>query len=303
LSFASGRAIPAAFSLAVAACACVLAPPAAPATTIRFNTGGPGLPAIMVTDNRRSTNGYLELVRGREVVARSPARHGIAASSGHLTVPNLLADDVARAFGNGAVIASATYDGGPRIGADACAGSRAFTVTRPVGSEAGFAAAFRRSGAPVPGQRLRWTDTAVAADRPLAAGQMVRVLTRRDDGGIEVVSRGSGVVAACAAPSDAQVLSATRRALARTGAKLRPGARTLPFAFPEPGSVWLEVRERAGALIGVGRKRNRRAGTAGVRIRWTGRRLPARVTLSAYFAPERAGASAQLGLRAATLRR
>ena len=86
-------------------------------------------------------------MRGREVIARSMDRDGIAASSGYLTVPNLIAGDVARAFGNGAVIASATYDGGPRIGADACAGRQAFSVTPVAGTQAVFVGAFlaRRS--------------------------------------------------------------------------------------------------------------------------------------------------------------
>jgi hypothetical protein len=106
------------------------------------------------------------------------------------------------------------------------------------------------------------------------------------------------------------VRTATRRAVVQTAARLAAldRVRVLPFRFPEAGSVCLEMRNRAGALIGIGTKRLRRPGTAGVRIRWTGRKLPARVTLTASFAPARAGAAAQqsatrLGLRAAALRR
>jgi hypothetical protein len=287
--------------LAVAACACLLAPPADAATTIRFNNGGPGQASIVVTDNRRANKGYIELVRGREVIARSLDRDGLAASSGHLPVPNLLAGDVARAWGNGGVVVSATYDGGPRIGAGACAGRQAFTVTRAAGTNAVFAGAFKRSGELV--QLLRWTDDAVAADQPLAVGEIVRALTRRQADDIEIEARANAVVAACGAPTDAEVLAATQRALARTGASLRTGVKALPFAFPEAGSVYLEMRDHAGALIGSGAQRLRRAGTVDIPIQWTGRRPPARVTLSASFAPDRAGATAQLGLRAATLRR
>ena len=281
--------------LAAAACLSVLAPTATAATTIRFNNGGPGAVSIVVTDNRKTDNGSIELVRGSEVIARSMDRDGLAASSGYLTVPNLIAGDVARAFGNGAVIASATYDGGPRIGADACAGSRAFSVTAVAGTQPVFVGAFLPGGDLVPGQRLRWTDAAVTAVQPLAAGEIVRALTRHPEGDVEVVSRSSGVVAACAAPTDAEVKAATRRAIARTGAKLRTmeRVRALPFAFPEAGSVCIELRDRAGVLIGIGTKRVRRAGSADVRIRWTGRRMASRVTLSASFAPERAGATAQ----------
>ena len=74
----------------------------------------------------------------------------------------------------------------------------------------------------------------------------------------------------------------------------------LPFRFSEPGSVSLEVRTRAGAVLGTGTKRLDRAGMADVRTRWnaSGRRLLRRgtfvdVVLTATFAPARAGALAE----------
>jgi hypothetical protein len=299
-------------SLAGAACLCVLAPSAVAATSIRFNSGGPGPASIVISDNRTTRNGYVELVRGREVVARSLDRDGIGASSGYLTVPDLIAGDVARSYGDGRLLTSAIYAGGPRIGADACAGSTAFSVTHGDSAPATWVGTYLPGGALVPGQRLTWSDATsftVAAEPALAAGQIVRVLTKRQDGGVEVTERASGVIGPCAAPTDAQVRTATRRAVMATGAKLgKLDARRLalrqtvmlPFRFPEAGSVSLEVRDRAGTVLGTGVKRSNRAGMADVRTRWsaTGRRLLRRgrfvdVVLTATFAPARAGSVAE----------
>src|SRR5215207_9491305 len=172
-------------SFAVAVSLCALAPTAHAATSIRFNSGGPGPASIVVSDNRTTRDGYIELVRGREVLARSLDRDGIGASSGYLNVPDLIAGDVARAYGNGALLATATYAGGPRIGAGACAGSTAFTVARGEGTPATWVGTYLPGGALVPGQRLTWADSStftVAAEPALAAGQIVRVLTKRFEG-------------------------------------------------------------------------------------------------------------------------
>ncbi len=299
-------------SLAGAACLCVLAPSAVAATSIRFNSGGPGPASIVVSDNRTTRNGYVELVRGREVVARSLDRDGIGASSGYLTVPDLIAGDVARAYGDGVVLATATYAGGPRIGADTCAGSTSFSVAHGAGTPATWVGTYLPGGAFVPGQRLTWTDATsftVAAEPPLAAGQIVRVLTKRQEGQVEVTERAGGVVGPCAAPTDAQVRTATQRAVAATGAKLGTldprrlalrDAVMLPFRFSEAGNVSLELRDRAGAVLGTGVKRLNRAGVADVRTRWSvaGRRLLRRgrfvnVVLTVTFAPARAGAQVE----------
>jgi hypothetical protein len=296
-------------TLVVAASLCVLAPSAQAATSIRFNSGGPGPASIVVSDNRTTRDGYVELVRGREVVARSLDRDGIGASSGYLTVPDLVAGDVARAYGAGAVVATATYTGGPRIGPDACAGSTSFSVAHGAVTPATWVGIYLPGGALVPGQRLTWTDATaftVTAEPALAAGQIVRVLTKRQEGEVEVTERAGGVIGPCAAPTDAQVRAATERAVAATGAKLgtldprqlaRRGTVKLPFRFSEPGSVSLEVRDRTGAVLGTGAKRLDRAGMADVPTRWSaaGRRLLrhgrfANVVLSATFTPARAGA-------------
>ena len=242
----------------------------------------------MVADNRTTRDGYIELVRGREVVARSLDRDGIGASSGYLTVPDLIAGDVARAFGNGAVIATATYDGGPRIGTDACAGSAAFTVARRGRRAGGVGRRVPPGGALVPDLRLAWTDAAsftVTAEPALAAGQSLRdpdqapgrrcrghLTDRRRDRRV----RARGADRRAGADGD----QARRRGDGRETGDAGPAAlalRTrLPFRFSEAGSVRLELRDRAGALLGTGAKRLPAAWPMYVPADRRGRRLLAR---------------------------
>ena len=117
----------------------------------------------------------------------------------------------------------------------------------------------------MPGQRLTWTDATsftVAAEPALAAGQIVRVLTKRQEGEVEVTAaRQRRDRAMRRRRPTPRCRTATRRAVAATGAKLgkldtrRLALRqtvVLPFRFFEAGSVSLEVRDRAGAVLGTG---------------------------------------------------
>ena len=93
----------------------------------------------------------MELVRGM-VIARSAERNGIGAAGGHVKIPSIVAGDVVRAYGNGARIATTTYDGRPAIGG-ACDGRSSFTVTRsesarPPGSASTVSACCGRTRAP-----------------------------------------------------------------------------------------------------------------------------------------------------------
>ena len=280
-------------------CAAVPAAPAAAATTtFRFHAGIERA-RVSVSDGRAADRGYMELVRGGMVIARSAERNGIGAAGGHVKIPSIVAGDVVRAYGNGARIATTTYDGRPAIGG-ACDGRSSFTVTRSESARTTWVGVDRR--------RLLWEDArtyAVAVSPALRAGLITSVITTSDDGTIEVISRRDTRVGSCRTmppparvpPTDAELRRATRRAVVAAGTKLRQArlgrSVTLPFTCLEPGSIRYELRA-GGAVLGSGVTTVAERGETKVKIPLSAAAQRARrLTLIATFAPARADARSQ----------
>jgi hypothetical protein len=273
----------------------MVAPPAEAATTFRFHAGVDRA-RVSASDPRAAEHGYVELVRGGMVIARSLERNGVGAAGGHVTVPSLVAGDVVNAYGNGALIATATYDGLPTV-AGAFRGRSSFTVTRAESARTTWV------GLEPPRQRLLWEDArvfTVGSDRALALGQTASAITTASAGDVDVVSRRDVRVERSAAPAHvpptrAELRRAMRRSVRAACAALsraRLGRRvTVAFSFLEPGSVQLELKA-GGEVVGSGVETAARAGRGRVTVALS-RRARGRLMLTATFVPARAGARPQ----------
>jgi hypothetical protein len=281
-------------------CAAVPAAPASAATTtFRFHAGTERA-RVSVSDGRTAEHGYIELVRSRMVIARSAERNGLGAAGGHVKIPSLVDGDIVRVYGNGAMLAAATYDGRPAI-AGACGGRSAFTVTRSESARTVWVGVD-------PQRRLLWDDArtfAVAATPALRFRQTVSVITSSGDDTIEVISRRDLRVARCrdvppparVPPTDAELRRATKRGVVAAGARLRRArlgrSVTLPFRCLEPGSIRFELRS-GRRVLGSGVTTVAERGEAKVKVPLTGAaRRARRLTLIATFVPARAGAKSQ----------
>ena len=170
----------------------------------------------------------------------------------------------------------------------ACAGSAAFTVARPAGAPVVWVGAYLTGGELVPGQGLQWADAGsftVAAAPALVAGQSLRVLTRREEGPVEVESR------TCGRDRGVPAGGADRRAGAnRDAARGRGHGREAGDAGREAAGAARDDRAAVrvlrgaaasasssgtatGVLFGTGAKRMVGAGMADVRVRVDGGRL------------------------------
>ena len=261
--------------------------------------------------------------------------HGFA---DELEVSGLLQDDVANLYqGNGStLIASATYDATPTINETACIGRNAFNVKKSAGAPVIDAGAYEPFADGVRALRSVWTagdSFTVSLERPLQAG---RHRLRRDErcccGDTEVrsyrgVARARLPVPARAGDDRPRSRRRPRRPRrhrrrrrparwprrsrgrsARAGSSLRPlrlprlakrQSLVLPFAFPEPGTVKLDLVAK-GQTVGTGTKSSTANGKFDVSIKLTpaGRKLFKRtkktlkVTLKGTFTPARTGQGA-----------
>ena len=254
-------------SAAAAACFGVLAPTAAAATTIRFNNGGPGPASVVVSDGRRTSDGYIELVRGCEVIARSPERDGIGARAGYLTVPSLIAGDVGTGLRQRRPDRRRRPTTAGRGSAPTLRREPAFTVARPAGraggvrrrvpgwwrSRAGPAACSGRTPArctarPPPGG---------GPDRPRADHVSGRRMSKSSDLGAR-----SRRAPAAGAARRRRCCAATRRAVAahrREAGDAGPRAAGAAVRVPRGGRDVLHraAATAAGVLIGIGAQAHR----------------------------------------------
>jgi hypothetical protein len=261
-----------------------------------------------------------------------------------LTLGTLKAGDVARAYASNGTSVTATYDGKPAIATDACVGRSSFTAVRTAGADVVDAGAFR----PLPGGAAPvladWTQDesfVVTLERPLAVGDVAYAETEVLQGAILIRSYRGAPVPPCMeyapppkppvgppgpvpqtpsplTPTAAEAQQALRASLSASGSGLRPltpaklarkSTLTLPFAFPEPGTIELRLTAK-GKLLGTASKTSPVNGKVATTLRLTsaGRALLKRskrnlkVTLDGTFTPSRAGAAPQRAGASLTLR-
>jgi hypothetical protein len=309
--------------------------PVAHATTFSFGVQMGTLAQVKVSLAPVHTR--LELTRGGAVIAQSQLDA--------LAFADLQAGDVATLYDGTTVVASAHYDGLPTIADDACIGHSTFLATRGADASIVDAGAYHAIGGSIYWLDSFWTHEAsstVSVERPLEAGDVAYVETVVRDGlGNETrSSRGKSVVPCWTppvrtppagtppveqviapspvTPTAAQALQAVKAALSATGSKLRTftprrlsrkSTVTLPFAFPEPGAVELQLVAK-DKVIGTGTRTATVNGKSTVTVTLTtaGRNQLKRakrlkLTLKTTFTPSRAGAAPQRASTSVTLKR
>jgi hypothetical protein len=316
------------YLIAAVAATALFAPSAHAATRFVFATER-GAPAQVSVD---SSSGHtrMELTRGGTVVGST--------ATDELDITGLMEGDVATLYAGQAPIASATYKALPAINDTACIGRTAFNVQRDP------AAVMLDAGAYEIDDRIAsvWSagaSSTVTLERPLRAGDVAYALTSEIVGNIEILSHRAVPVFDCpvpvkpdlgplppppslptpGGPTDQQLGAALKGATGATGSSLRSfrlprlakrASVALPFAFPEPGTVTLELAAK-GKAIGSGTKRSTANGKLDVAVKLTaaGRKLLKRakkslkVTVKAGFVATRPGTSAQSTSVTVTLRR
>jgi hypothetical protein len=315
--------------------AAVLAPAAHAWTQFSFATQSGG---SQVAVDASTPHTRLEVTRGATVLAQS--------STDSLTVSGFQAGDVATVYAGTGIVASATYDGLPTA-TDVCTTHTAFSATRAVDAEIVDAGAYRSFAGSIDWVDSLWSDDAsatVTLRRPLAAGDMAYVTTDTVDGDVEIRSSVGVPATPCGydlqpartvttqpppvsqvtiAPSElvptrAQMLQMVKGSLSASGSSLRAhttrslarsGSVTLPFAFPEPGRVDLQLLAK-NTVIGTAAKSSAMNGKAFLAIKLTaqGRTLLKRskrlkVTLKGAFAASRNGAETSSASLIVTMKR
>jgi hypothetical protein len=305
--------------------AAALAPSAHAWTRFSFATEGGAAAQVEVDAPMAHTR--LEIARGAAVVAQS--------TTDSVSVVGLQAGDVARLYDGTALVASGTYDGLPEV-SNVCVGHTAFSATRATSAEVVDAGAYWSFAGSIEWVDATWTADAsavVSLERPLALGDMVYVKTAASDGATEIRSSRGEPALSCwydpppertppsgpppnqptiappeLTPTSAQMLQMVRGSLSASGSSLRArttrslarfSAVAIPFAFPEPGRVDLELVAK-NKVIGTGAKTSAMNGKEILTVKLTtaGRALlkrskKLRITLRATFTPSRAGARPQ----------
>jgi hypothetical protein len=281
----------------------------------------------------------LEVTRGATVLAQS--------YTDSLDVVGMQAGDVATLYSGTSIVASGTYDGLPAA-ANVCTGHTAFSATRGESAEIVDAGAYRSFAGSIDWLDSIWTDDAnsvVTLERPLAAGDMAYVMTTASNGAVEIRSSVGVPAAPCwydrppdhtettqppppvnqvtiapseLVPTSAQMLQMVKGSLSASGSSLRAhttrslarfGSVTLPFAFPEPGRVDIQLLAK-NKVIGTGTKSSATNGKMFLAVKLTtqGRTLLKRskqlkVTLKGAFAASRNGAETSSTSLTVTMKR
>jgi hypothetical protein len=312
-----------ALTVAAATLATAAVAPAAHAASSRFYFD-------VITGNGAQAEAFSSAPSTRLEVTRGGAPTGSPTTASKVTLPDLVAGDVATLYNGSSVVATATYQGQPTIGDDACVGHSTFLAHR-----AADAAIVEAGGFDTATQTeidSFWTseeNAVVSLKRPLAAGDMAFVQTYTAESGIEIYSSRARQVLPCydvptrtpptdppppnvptvtppeLTPTSAQMLAMLKGSLSvslanlktrKTRSLARSSTVALPFAFPEPGRVDLQLVAK-NKVIGSGTKSSVVNGKAIVTVSLTnaGRKLLKRskklkVTVKGAFAASRNGA-------------
>ncbi|MDA0164328.1 hypothetical protein OM076_28920 [Solirubrobacter ginsenosidimutans] len=300
--------------------------PAAHAWTEFSFSSQSGTTALVEVDATAAHN-RLEVVRGATLLAQS-AGDTVSISD------DLHAGDVANLYSGNALVATGTYDGLPKP-TNVCIGHTAFSAARAQNATIFDAGAYRPVAGSVEWVAATWTadaDAVVTLRRPLVAGDTVYVTTSVTDGTAEVRSSRGEPAIRCwydpptdgtppppppppptqatippseLIPTNAQMLAMVKGSLSVSGSSLksrttrrlaRSSSVALPFAFPEPGRVDLQLVAKH-KVIGTGTKTSAINGKAIITVTLTsaGRKLLKRskklkVTVNGIFAASRTGA-------------
>jgi hypothetical protein len=299
-----------ALAIALTTAAALTAAGAPPARADITFTVMPGYAAVEDDDDATD----LDLVRDGAVIASS--------DEGVISVEELKAGDVARAYVGTTPAGSATYDGTPLIG-DACIGGATFTVTRSAAAVIEQAGGFGADSVadPLVGSWDAGALAHVTLSRALSDGD-VAMVTVADDSAVPPVfstriepAVPCGSAPATPAPKPGTEPTATKPALdaslETTGtalSRLKLARRTrlsLPFAFPEAGRIDLRVVVH-GRVIAAGSRTASQPGKVTLKLSPAGHRLlrhtpKLKATLKATFTPSRAGATPQRASTKVTL--
>jgi hypothetical protein len=282
--------------------------------------------AALVEADATTVHTRLEVVRGTTMLAQS--------TGDSVGVATLQPGDVANLYSGDALVATGTYNGLPTV-TNVCVGHSAFSAARGAAATIVDAGAYRTLAGSVDWVAATWTEDAnavITLERPLAAGDVAYVTTAVTDGSTEVRSSRGEPAVPCwydpppegnpttppppppsqpttppseLIPTAAQMLAMVKGSLSVSGSSLktrttrrlaRSSTVALPFAFPEPGRVDLQLLAK-NKVIGTGAKTSVVNGKAIVTVSLTtaGRKLLKRskklkVTVKGAFAASRNGA-------------
>lgn len=317
--------------LTAAVATLAFAPAAHAATTVSFSVS-------------EGSSARVELSSSLPYTSFDVARSGVMIGSSQtdrLDLSALARDDVVTVHNGPAIVATVTYDGLPEIGADACIGHSAFLVRRSPAAMLLAAGASDEYGSDVPATWSDVTAGAVRLSRPLAAYDVAYAQTYAGVGGTDVYSSRVKRMRPCEidmpptpptspvppappvtpselTPTTAQLTQAVKGSLSATVENLRTrttrrlarlSSVSLPFAFPEPGRVELQLVAN-NLVIGSGAKTSAINGKVILAVELTpaGRKLFKRskklkVTVKGAFTPSRNGAETSRASGTVTLKR
>jgi hypothetical protein len=237
-----------------------------------------------------------------------------------MALSSLQVGDEARYYVNGSLKVAYVYDGLPAL-SQACAGATTLTIGRGA-----FAKLVVRTGTKdvanwIQGNASAGDPSTVTFARPVVAGDLIEMSVSGSAGAPNVSEFRSVSVVDCSAPppppaaprppvapaTDEQVLAALKATLATAAKRLRRTSTAMRFALPEPGTLTVRLK-RGTVIVASGRRAGSGKVAIALKVTHAGRRLlrrahRTRVTVSATFAPARAGADVQSATAKAVLKR